>query len=90
MKVLCHQNICQLYEVLETEEEIYMILEVVTLYNQHNNTNNIFNTYAKLLEVEEYVIPVAMNDVYIPLINRVRGPYGSLWSKREARGWRGP
>ena len=29
MKVLCHQNICQLYEVVETEEEIFMVLEVI-------------------------------------------------------------
>ncbi|CAB4015319.1 Maternal embryonic leucine zipper kinase, partial [Paramuricea clavata] len=27
MKELCHQNICQLYEVVETEAEIFMILE---------------------------------------------------------------
>ncbi len=32
MKELCHQNICQLYEVVETEEDIFMILEVIAPY----------------------------------------------------------
>ena len=27
MKVLCHQNICKLLQVLETDTKIYMVLE---------------------------------------------------------------
>ncbi len=28
MKILCHQHICKLYQVIETEERFFMVLEV--------------------------------------------------------------
>ncbi|KAH3871049.1 hypothetical protein DPMN_034243 [Dreissena polymorpha] len=31
MKALCHQHICKLYQVIETTDRFYMILEVSTV-----------------------------------------------------------
>jgi len=37
MKVLMHQNICKLYQVIETEDKFFMILEVS---EEHFNITN--------------------------------------------------
>ena len=32
MKELCHQHICKLYQVIETEEKFFLVLEVSEFY----------------------------------------------------------
>ena len=34
-----------------------------------------------LFSVEKGAPPVLYRDIYIPLISRVRGPYGKLWTE---------
>jgi hypothetical protein len=36
MKDLRHQHICQLYQVIETDEYYFLVLEVYLLYQLHN------------------------------------------------------
>ena len=38
MKVLCHQNICKLLQVLETDTKIYMVRELLLKINVFNVT----------------------------------------------------
>jgi maternal embryonic leucine zipper kinase len=35
MKVLCHQNICKLLQVLETDTKIYMVRELLKTTNSY-------------------------------------------------------
>jgi len=34
MQDLCHQHICKLYQVIETTERFYMVLEVIEVYQK--------------------------------------------------------
>ena len=36
MKDLCHQHICKLYQVIETEEKFFLVLEVSKLSYSYN------------------------------------------------------
>jgi serine/threonine protein kinase len=47
MKELCHQNICQLYEVVETEAEIFMILEVLVYVRRFSFDYEYENKYTR-------------------------------------------
>ena len=44
MKHLCHQHICQLYEVVETDDEIHMVMEVSVIWT------NVFSFFSKMLD----------------------------------------
>lgn len=71
LKELCHQNICKLYQVIETEEKFFLVLEVSFFLFMVNLPCILPSTLYRLMQGRVFLLFLrALIHLYYPYVNK--------------------